>query len=440
MTTIKQGNYVLFEDIESVKELYRAGEASAYNKAQLGQLLGEEPVAATSTAYMHWAFEDRAVEIEKLDQEDRYYFLRLFYLKEDKTARIYQLVNEQSMRIRYGLSGNGRNGWMIRWERLKPDLLQFRRERFQIERDQISHVHPRPLLSQIHLQEMLRPIAIKPEVQQLVHLTSTSGFDLEDESNQSADAAFRLLDNLREDHVSEHGRDAMQVARWTMNLDSQVQCHFCSTQYPRYEEMVDRDPFGIKTRFNYAFSSQRVLNLTEGDVLFITTSFKQGNTYCTALFDLAVFHITRWLEEKGVIVLFSAGGGRSGEGFVSYEELFQELTVAYNATNWPGIVVGGINPNALCIESNYASIVTCYAPPHEKKPDFDESSGATSVIAGLVVRAQQYAQTTGRQYLKPAEIKNLLKTCGRRLTVQPVGDICLPDWESIKAGIAELLP
>ncbi len=212
---------------------------------------------------------------------------------------------------------------------------------------------------------------------------------------------------------------------------------FGSLNYPTREK-VAKNEFGTNVRFNYAFSNPVVLSLVKGDVLFITKSFLHEGIMCPVIFDLSVCCLTQWLESKGVAVLFSAGGGKNvaSRDLTAFSSRFAEL---YQLSTWPGIVVGGVDQAAQQIQSNYGATVCCYAAPLASKPDFDESSAATSVVAGLVIRAQAHAKKRGR-FLTPAEVKRLLQSCKRQPSISPAGRISVPDWPSLETGINTLIP
>ncbi len=446
---IQQGHYVLYpDDLVLVKHYYRQGNILAYSNTEFARLIGETPVIAPQSASWYWAFEDRAAVIARLPEASRKLFLRLFRAHKQQFLARGTTTVIPDLRIFFGLSGNGNTDW------LKARLVGLDRQRINFDRtrlipDQLRTI--RPFLSE-HIDTNWIPDRLpvfRTSQQRAVHLTAiATNFGMRELNNLAIDSStedglFGLLDRLPLDKANQHGQDSVNVARSTADVAPRVSFECVCLDYPSRLEIDKKEYVSLK-RFNMAFSSPTVLGLTEGDVLFISTSIRDDNTmrpgkWLPILTDLAAYCITQHLENKGVLVLFSAGGSKSPESNQNLDSVFSQLASNYPPISWPGIIVGGVDSQKTKFESNYGSVVTCFAPPPADFPSFDESSGATAYVAGLVIRAQQYVHSQGRLFLKPAEIKRLLATCGPIVSIQPVGPVCLPDWPSLKIAINQLI-
>ncbi|MBD2755355.1 S8/S53 family peptidase [Spirosoma validum] len=435
---VKKGNYALFlADLDDVKVLYSQGKIKASNNNKFAELLGVSPTPASSPGWA-WVFDDRTDVIDSLGKADQRLFLRLFRIISLSNNLADLLPNLNPNRVQLGLSGNGNENW-LRYlftnlhtsqtlrilKQLMPNVLKIR-----------PGLVPR-LINDTGFYYIDSTLIQIQRKQRLVHLARTD-FSVQElkqvaQDQQLRDGIFTLLDYLPEKYINSHGQNSVKLARSVASLGtkSTIPFEFVSLNYPTREDIANQRNVS-NVRLYMAFSSPTVLSLSEGDVLFVTHSFLEtiGLPTYPVLCDQSVYCISQWLELRGVTILFSAGGNKNSR---------QNLKTIFGSGGWPGIVVGGVDANGQFVQSNYGPQVTCYARPSSSMPDFDESSGATSFVAGLVVRAQTYAKKRGR-FLTPAEVRSLLGSCGPIKSVEMAGPICLPEWENLAIAINTLIP
>lgn len=249
---------------------------------------------------------------------------------------------------------------------------------------------------------------------------------------------FKYLSSLPADKINEHGQKSTDTAMKAVQMagQSSPQFSYVSSFYPELFPIPSRTirrnsitppPQISKSGFrpHNAFSSPTILNLKEGDVLFINQSFDINSSVPT-LFDLSVCKITKWLESKGVIVIFSAGNAK---------KMLQLTDYFPNDTSLPGIMVGGVDETKTKFTSNYGDLITCYRFPVQLTTgEFGASSGATAYVAGLAWSIQQYRRSQNKSYLLPSQIKSLLSTCGISFTFDSTsGNI--PTWDRLRPAI-----
>ncbi len=445
--TINQGDYVLFPPTsEKWKELYKTGRIFTYHSQTLARILNLPSSEPKSEADWTWAFEDHAEVIAaNLSEVNQLHFLRLLN-RIGETASFSALFSDLEMRdfkrYRLGGSGNGNQDWLLKWH---IDPLN----QMQTQLPQIAIEGRKEFIRDI---PALPPSSLKIRyAQQIVHLSrpipSMPGsidpiMEIWMKQKGSMESLFEFIDDLPLNCINKHGQDSLRVAGENAGTESNVFCRCVSLEYPAKRRIKEEGFYGANIRFNMALSSPVVLNLKKGDVLFISESFTYQGIKFPVIYDLAVYFVTKWLEDKGVIVLFSAGGSKTvGQNI---DTLLNDLARQYQVANLPGIIVGGVDSTGRQFQSNYGNAVTCYASPPASQPDFDESSGATAVIAGMAVRAQNYARTRRKQFLTPAELKAIFRFNGRQVAVETSKTTffaaSLPNWELVRQAIDQLIP
>lgn len=111
------------------------------------------------------------------------------------------------------------------------------------------------------------------------------------------------------------------------------------------------------------------------------------------------------------------------------------------------IVVGSICQDNITrkfsTKNRYNDRLTCFAEDKISLDigNFEETSAATAQIAGFVMLMQKYAKSKGR-FLKPGEIKSILKTCGDKISISPYDTSLVnnvPNWLKVKDAINRVL-
>ncbi|WP_080055251.1 S8/S53 family peptidase [Spirosoma aerolatum] len=443
--TINLGDYILFpEASDTLKKLYLQGDVLTYHPKIVAGIFDFQPANAQDDPGWVWAFDDHAEVIADNVPKDDQKMFGCLMCRIGKTVS-YMKVAPDFEGFRYaqlGLSGNGNQDWLATGHFSKNDLFQ---------KPMPQALQPSVKLLPDNIIGRQRPVVYsnllrKASRQRLVHLcrpiASAPGsveFIMETWAKQqgSVEALFTFLDSLPSDFVNQHAKDSLRVAKAaTAMSDDSLSTAYVSLDYPSKLRIYKEGFYGANVRFNMAFSSPVVLSLTKGDVLFISESATYEEIKFPAIYDMAVFLITRWLEAKEVTVLFSAGGSKRVRNNI--DDRLARLATKYGITNWPGIIVGGVDNDGKQFQSNYGTAVTCYAKPPAE--NFDESSGATASIAGLAMRAQAYARSRGR-FLRPMELKQLLRSAGQQVSIleNNVGySASLPNWTLIQKAIDQL--
>ncbi|MBO0929737.1 S8/S53 family peptidase [Fibrella aquatilis] len=231
---------------------------------------------------------------------------------------------------------------------------------------------------------------------------------------------FDFLSNLPANHIDDHGKKSMDVVQ---SVVPGATLRYVSSFYP-FLTPVAKLTSGT-FRFGMAFGSPVITALRSGDIIFISQSvdFMVSGTSrkLPVLFDLAVHSVATWLEKRGVLVLFSAGGGSAGEATDLTSGLVGQFLPA--DVPLPGLLIGGVTlaASGATFSSNFGAVVSCYAPPvavpsDATSPQLDGSSGATAYVAGLMLAAQRRAKSRLKPLLTPPQLKKCLMESTTALT------------------------
>ncbi len=259
----------------------------------------------------------------------------------------------------------------------------------------------------------------------LIHITQPASQDLKALANElfpppadntKTQAVFNYLSSLPFDHIDEHGKQSAAAVKTVVPLAT---LRYVSAFYPFLTPTPTLSPNAF--RYGMAFTSPTILALRAGDVVFISESFQHATTAIKLpiVYDLAVYQLTAWLESRGVMVLFSAGGGSVASTDIGPDAPLMSQYVS--TTNpLPGLLIGGFDPATNQFTSNFGSVVQCYAPPVvlPTGPPFDGSSGATAYVSGLMLAAQQQAKTKHKPFLTPAQLKTCLQGSTTAVTIE----------------------
>ena len=257
----------------------------------------------------------------------------------------------------------------------------------------------------------------------LIHITQPASQNLSALANElfppandtKTQAVFNYLSSLPFDHIDDHGK---QSAAAVKTVVPSATLRYVSAFYPFLTPTPKLSNNAV--RYGMAFTSPTILSLRAGDIVFISESFQHANTLTKLpiVYDLAVYQLTLWLEKRGVLVLFSAGGGSATSVDIGDNALMSQYVPVDSPL--PGLLIGGFDPATNLFTSNVGSVVQCYAPPVVLPTGlpFDGSSGATAYVSGLMLAAQQRARTEHKPFLTPAQLKTCLQESTTAVTIE----------------------
>ena len=168
----------------------------------------------------------------------------------------------------------------------------------------------------------------------------------------------------------------------------------------------------VNTNFYLAFAEAMRFAI-EGDVILVNQSISAKNGTgiheVPLIFDRLIWDLIRFLSDNGITVVLSAGNSSTNLNSVA-------TGVFAFASDDSGAIVVGQSPINGGSTGNLIDVRCENLPTGLRPNDLGESSAASAIVAGMVKNIQTYAKSQ-RRYLRPFEVKNILKSLDQPLKV-----------------------